>query len=108
MVTSHPNEAKRQPFKAPDAGVFSWKRVLKSLGCVLSVSWLVMLHVCTANAGGLTHATSWGKIVMTVVTIAVIFPILLFVRGRLMYIVGLPFLCAIAWTLWEFWTLWVS
>ena len=82
--------------------VFSWKRILRLLACVLSIAWVVMLHVSTANSGGLglIAPTFWPKIVTALITIAAMLPILLFVRGRLMYVLGLPFLFLSIWTVW--------
>jgi len=57
-----------------------------------------MIHVGTANSGGFTHATCRGKAVITIGTIVAIFP-MLFLRGRLMYGLALPFFLVAVWTL---------
>lgn len=84
---------------------FSWKRTLSVLSQVLSVLWLIMLHVGTANSGGFGHVSFRGKLIITVGTIVAIFPMLL-LRGVSRYAVGVPFLLAAVWTLWLCWKSW--
>ena len=67
--------------------------------------WLIMLHVSTANSGGFTHATGRGKVVITIGTVAAIFPMLV-LRGRLIFVLALPLFFVAAWTLWACWTAW--
>ena len=85
--------------------VFSWTRTLKVLSCVLSVLWLIILHVSTANSGGFTHATCRGKAVITIGTIIAIFP-MFFLRGRWIFALALPFAFVAVLTLWACWTSW--
>ena len=58
--------------------------MLKVLSCVLAVAWVVMLHVSTANSGGLglIAPTFWPKIGTALITIAAMLPILR-IRARL-------------------------
>lgn len=84
---------------------FSWKRAARVLGCVFSVLWLVMLHVGTANSGGFGHVSIRGKAIITIGSIAAVFP-MLFLRGRVIYVLGLPFLLAVVWTFWVCWKSW--
>jgi hypothetical protein len=79
---------------------FSWTRTLKILAFVLAILWVVMLHISTANSGGFIPAHFWNKIGLIITTIAAAVPILLFMRGRLLFLAGLPFLFLIALTLW--------
>lgn len=80
---------------------FSWKRVLKVLSCLVSVFWVVMLHVSTANAGGLNAiSTDLARLVIAAVTTIAAVPILLFLRGPLKYALGVPFVLLALWTAW--------
>jgi uncharacterized membrane protein len=88
---------------AHDGQVSSWKRILKVLSCILSISWVVMLHLSAGAGGGISASTFETKLGLFIVTAATIFPIVLFMRGRVMYLVGLPFLVLTVWTLWCIW-----
>lgn len=70
-----------------------WSAV-RILSCVLSISWVFLIHVSLA-IGGFPPASRWGNvrlILLTLVTILAMFPILCFMRGRMFYLVALPFL----------------
>jgi len=111
MATPNPNEDSRRsadnrmianPTEAACRKQFSWTRIGKLLSCVLSLVWLIMLHVSTADSGGLGlfAPTVWSKIITASITGAAIFPILAFTHGWLRYALGLPFVLLSAWTIW--------
>jgi hypothetical protein len=85
--------------------VFSWRRVLIVLGCTLSVIWLTMLHISTANSGGFTHVTTRGKVTIIIGTVLSAFP-MCFLRGRVKYVLATPFLLFAALTLWACFSSW--
>jgi hypothetical protein len=80
---------------------FSCMRTMKGLSCFLSLAWLVMLHVGIAEGVPVGGINNVG---IAIVTIVSIFPILLFLRGVWMYVLGFPFLFVTVLTLWGLWT----
>lgn len=81
---------------------FSGKRIIRVLSCILSMSWVAMIHVTSAHSGGLglIAPTDVAKVAAAVITAACMIPPLLFMRGWLMYAVGLPFVIIGGWTVW--------
>jgi hypothetical protein len=81
-----------------DADVFSWKRLLKGLACGLSIMWLVALNLGASEASFCISFRT--RLVTIVITIAANLPILLSLRGRMVYLVGVPFFLLLVWILW--------
>jgi hypothetical protein len=111
MVSSNPNEKSSQLITASinsgsrldnDAGVFLWKRVLKGLGCGLSICWLLFFFIFGASEDP-WHTPARAKAINTVITIVAIFPLLLVLRGRFRYVLAALLFFLIAWILCNYW-----
>jgi hypothetical protein len=81
----------------PSGSVFSWTRALELLACLLSATWIVMPYMTDAGF----RLTRDDMITLAVVTAAAMVPILLFLRGRWLYFLGVPVLLLAALSIYD-------
>lgn len=87
---------------AREARLFSWKRALKLLACVLSALWLLLHYVVVPLEGGF-RAPLRVLVRNSVIDFAAMWTIFLCVPHRWRYFLGAIFLLlgiAIVWNLW--------
>jgi hypothetical protein len=82
---------------------FSPIRVLRGIGCALSILWLVILHVGMSSAP--RRMPFNVKMTNTIIGALAIFVMFLCLRGWSRYALAFPFLVVVVWTLWIYWPL---
>ena len=83
---------------------FSWNRMLRGVGCALSITWIVCFHVCVINQAFILVPLG-AKCGFSGVTVATVPVMVICLRGWPRFALGLPFLFVVVWTLWGYWAL---
>ena len=80
---------------------FSLKRIVVLLGCVSSLAWFLFYHATLSGAG--FRYSFEGDVRITIVWVLSMVP-MLYLRGRWLYVVGVPYIILALCTTWGIWT----
>lgn len=87
-----------------DTFVLSWGRVLRGLVCAIAVSLVMLRHIDTGSIDKWMLPVPWRvKVSLTVESVVAVIIMLVCLRGRARWYLGIPFVILNAWSLWGFW-----